>query len=76
MKFLLWGLFIAMLIWLMRGKKPAVKASPRNEQVAANGAETMRPCLHCGVFVPESEAVIAASGAVYCSEEHRLHHAT
>lgn len=76
MKFLLWGLFIVLLIWLMRGKKPTAKASSRNAKAAASDTETIRPCLHCGVFIPESEAVIAAPGAVYCSEEHRLRHAS
>lgn len=75
MKFLIWILFIVLLIWLMRGKKPAVGTSSRNAK-AAGGTETMQQCLHCGVFVPESEAVVATSGTVYCCEEHRLRHAS
>ena len=73
MKFLIWGLFIVLLIWLMRGKKSVVSASSSKAKVVS-GIETMCQCLHCGVFVPESEAVVAASGAVYCCEEHRLRH--
>ena len=75
MKFLLWALFIVLLIWMMRSKKPATSgssASPRK----ANGAETMCQCEHCGTYVPESEAVKTASGKVFCSEEHRLRHAS
>jgi hypothetical protein len=74
MKFLLWGLFIVLLIWLMRGKKPAAKASFPDAKAAAGGTERMRQCSHCDIFVPESEAIVAASGTVYCCEEHRLHH--
>jgi uncharacterized protein len=35
------------------------------------GAEAMVQCAHCGIHFPVSEAVTHASGALYCSEEHR-----
>lgn len=78
MKFLLWALFIVLLIWLMRGKRPAAKGTSGTSASArpANGAEAMRQCVHCGTYVPESEAVITAAGKVFCSEEHRLRHAS
>lgn len=59
----------------MRGKKASVGTSFRNAK-EAGGIEMMHQCLQCGVFVPESEAVVATSGAVYCCEEHRLRHAS
>lgn len=74
MKFLLWGLFIVLLIWMMRSKKPAAKGKPAPAR--SNGTEAMQQCVHCCTYVPESEAVVAASGLVFCSEEHRLRHAS
>jgi uncharacterized protein len=77
-KFLFWALFIVLLIWLMRGKKHVAKGSSGTNASArpANGAEAMRQCAHCGMYVPESEAVVTAAGKVFCSEEHRLRHAS
>jgi uncharacterized protein len=73
-KFLLWALFIVLLIWMMRSKKPAT--GPSATARATGGVEAMRQCEHCGTYIPESEAVITASGKVFCSEEHRLRHAS
>jgi uncharacterized protein len=73
-KFLLWALFIVLLIWMMRSKKPAT--GPSATARTAGGVEAMRQCEHCGTYIPESEAVMTASGKVFCSEEHRLRHAS
>ncbi|MCB1917756.1 MAG: hypothetical protein KDG52_18835 [Rhodocyclaceae bacterium] len=44
----------------------------RRAQQAGN-AERMVACAHCGVHVPESEAVLV-EGVGYCSAEHRRLH--
>lgn len=36
-----------------------------------SNVETMVQCAHCGIHFPSSEAVVHASGAQYCCEEHR-----
>ena len=36
-----------------------------------SNVETMVQCAHCGIHFPSSEAVVHASGAHYCCEEHR-----
>ena len=46
---------------LDRRKTPAPPSSPVDE---------MRPCAHCGVHLPRSQAIIEG-GRVYCCEEHR-----
>jgi uncharacterized protein len=33
---------------------------------------TMLACAHCGVHLPQPEALIDAGGRPYCSEAHRL----
>ena len=43
----------------------------RFRRSSESGAETMVQCAHCGIHFPASEAVTHASGALYCSEEHR-----
>ncbi|AIY43591.1 hypothetical protein LT85_4433 [Collimonas arenae] len=39
-------------------------------------AEAMVACAHCGMHFPASEAIADASGAVFCSAEHRRLHAS
>jgi hypothetical protein len=34
----------------------------------------MIACTRCGIYLPYSEAVIGATGAPFCSEDHRLEH--
>lgn len=76
MKFLFWALVVAVIIaWLVRGKKaPVSSESGRKPDVDVIG-EAMICCAHCGIHVPRSESVVANSGTVFCSEEHRRLHA-
>ena len=79
MKFALWALVaVAIVMWLSRGKKIASgkkEAEGTRPPAAADGVEPMVRCAHCGVHIPASESVVAVSGTVFCSEEHRLRHA-
>lgn len=76
MKLLLWlVILLVVVMWLLHGKKAAVK---RNKSAAA-GRHAANPkelvqCAHCGIHLPASEAVLSASGTVFCSQEHRLEH--
>lgn len=60
------GLFV---IWTLRraseGAARRREAPPRERQI-----EAMRECAHCGVHVPDSEAVRDGE-LYYCSAEHR-----
>ncbi len=78
---------LAVVVWFQRAKKSMLagsdsadaKAEPgmpppkssRSRRSSDGGAETMVQCAHCGIHFPVSEAVVHASGAHYCSEEHR-----
>lgn len=79
MKLLFWLMIVSAAIWLLRSKKNlaggAGGAGPARP-AAGKGIETMVQCAHCGVYVPASESIVAVSGAAYCSEEHRLRHAS
>lgn len=87
MKYLIWlVVLLAVVVWFQRAKKSMLAGSDAGEGAAADvpkpkasrfrrsadsSAETMVQCAHCGIHFPVSEAVVHASGAHYCSEEHR-----
>jgi len=73
MKLLLWVLLIAAVIWILRKKATvASAAAPGRRSISA--PEPMVVCAHCGIHFPSSEAVVDASGAAFCSDEHRRLH--
>jgi len=75
MKLLLWGAIgFIVVMWLLRGKSAAVRASGSRAPNPALEGEAMVKCAHCGLHVPASESIAAGSGMVFCSEEHRLRH--
>ena len=60
-----WIVFSALKDWLNRPDQPKKRAGGEIEQ--------MVKCAHCGLHVPESEA-IRAGGSYYCSNAHRDAH--
>lgn len=68
MKFLLWALFIgAVVLFVLQARRGARTRDSR----ALGEAESMVRCAHCGIYVPESEAIAGPAGRVYCSDAHR-----
>ncbi len=68
-------LFLLLLLGIYYARrllsKPADRARPQGTGAAKS--ERMVECAHCGLLVPESEAV-TAGGRTFCSTEHkRLH---
>lgn len=90
MKYLLWlAIGAAVFYWITRagrntrgsvgrGPTPGATASPaspaRARPNAGKEVEEMLPCVHCGVHIPASEAILAGPGRSYCSQTHRLLH--
>lgn len=77
--FLLLGLFL-LVVWLMRGGRrsrppqAAPPPAPADAPVAREvGNEAMVACVHCGVHLPQSEAVAAPAGW-FCGQAHRIAH--
>jgi uncharacterized protein len=69
-------LLLVAIVWLfyspaLRGLRgtPGPKTKPSPKQPAAL---PMVRCVHCGVHLPEAEAVLATDGQPYCSDAHRL----
>jgi len=81
MKYLIWLVIaVAVVVWFQRTKKsmtanagaePKARRNPFGTRKQPKElAETMVQCAHCGIHFPASESIAAASGAVFCSEEH------
>lgn len=74
-KLLLWAAVIAVaylaykltVVSQRRSERAAREARERG--AAAASGEPMRRCAHCGVHLPESEALVAG-GRHYCSRPH------
>ena len=81
MKFLILLLVIAVVGWLTIGRrrKPPQGSGPEPKPVAPEAQKSapaapqaMLACVHCGVHLPQAEAVQDAAGRPFCSEAHRL----
>jgi uncharacterized protein len=66
-KLLLLLAILAFVVWLLVRQR---KADTHGEAPKPRPAEKMVTCAHCGVHLPESEAV-SFEGRHYCSAEHR-----
>jgi len=63
-KFLLVVGVVALVLWLMFGRK---RSKPRTPPGAS---QPMVRCAHCGVHLPKSEALLLGDQA-FCSPAHR-----
>lgn len=73
MKYLLVLLVVGVGLWLLLGR--GKRARRRVDAAAARKAEAanarMAACAHCGLHLPEPEALFDAQGRPYCGDEHR-----
>lgn len=62
-------LLLALAIWIgwLAWRRLSV---PESSNPPSKPVHAMVRCRHCGLHIPENEA-IRDGGAVYCSEEHR-----
>lgn len=71
MKYLIWiAIAYVAVSWFLRSKKTSGRKDGRAAK--SNDAEQILQCVHCGVHIPASEAIITQTGAIFCCEEHRL----
>ena len=68
MKYLIWLLVILLAIWAFKRSRRVNSDAPK-EQTPATPAN-MAICLHCGIHLPQDEAVTGEKG-LYCSTDHR-----
>lgn len=70
---ILFFLLLAALAWIWFFKKPRKRDADRAEPPAP-AIESMVTCAHCGLRLPESEA-LGAGDEHYCCAGHRDEHA-
>lgn len=59
--------------WLQgQSARPVPRADEAARTPAEGHAEVMRECAHCGLLIPESEAVSAEGNSFCCAEHARL----
>lgn len=75
MKFLLLLFVIGVALWLFKGrsrvKGPGPAAAPK-PPAKPTEATPMLACAHCGVHLPQCDAVTDTAGRPYCGEPHRI----
>ncbi len=69
MKYLFWLLIILLAVWAFKRSR-ASQAMPSSRNQPPAGPTEMVTCAHCGIHLPQEEAVSGQKGA-YCSTEHR-----
>jgi uncharacterized protein len=69
MKYLIWLLVILLAIWVFKRSRRDEADTPAKKQPLAAPAN-MLTCRHCGIHLPQDEAVAGEQGP-YCSTEHR-----
>lgn len=62
---LLLGIIMGVIWWLKLSRNVGT-----TQQDDANEPQVMVRCLHCGLHIPNDEALHAQTG-IYCSKEHR-----
>jgi uncharacterized protein len=69
-KLLLIALAVAVLVWLLFGRRSRDRPPRKKNSPSDSGTEDMVVCARCGVHLPRSEA-LSARGLHYCSSAHR-----
>ena len=75
MKYVIWVAIIFAVLWWIRQQRSGANSPSKKSK----GSNVMLPCAHCGLHIPESEAVLGkltAHGdpAHYCSPQHLQQH--
>ena len=69
-KFLLLIVILAAVWWLVKGFRRKDPGKDARRDATEAGPEQMVHCSHCGLYLPQSEA-IADGEKFFCSAEHR-----
>jgi uncharacterized protein len=67
LKVLIISIAITVLLLAIRKMLFGRRGRPETEQASV---QSMAKCAHCGMYLPESQAVFEA-GKPYCNDEHR-----
>lgn len=74
MKYLLVVIVVVVGVWMLVSRTRRRVEPPRGAPKAERPGQpdTMVACAHCGVHLPQADAVADAAGRPYCSDAHRL----
>jgi len=72
MKILLLLALVFGVLWLLKGRRREHTNPPRSQPKSPPGPQAMLACAHCGVHLPQSDALMDAAGRPFCSDAHRL----
>ena len=79
MKFFLLLVLFFVVVWLFRGgRRRGERGTPPQPSVAPSddaqsSSESIVACMHCGLHLPQGEAVSGDAGW-FCGDAHRLAH--
>jgi uncharacterized protein len=71
MKYLIVIVVVGAVLWSMFGRERRVSAPPPRP-APPRLPVNMVACAHCGVHLPQTEALFDVAGRPYCSEGHRV----
>lgn len=73
MKYLLVLLVVGVGLYFLLGRsRKRVEPRPPTAPPPVGGPTRMLACAHCGVHLPDEDALRSATGEVFCSAAHRL----
>jgi uncharacterized protein len=72
MKYLLVIFVVGVLLWSMVGRERRASPPPPRRAAPPRLPVEMIECAHCGVHLPQTEALFDVGGRPYCSDAHRV----
>jgi uncharacterized protein len=73
---ILLGVAVVLVMWFtkgrLRGKRPPAEGPNGDGKAGTAGPATMVSCAHCGVHLPQTDALTDSAGRHFCGEQHRL----
>ena len=71
MKYLLLAVLVGVALWLFSARRRGPRVPPPAKRSGQAEPTPMLACTHCGVHLPQAEALADSAGRPYCTEAHR-----
>ncbi|MDP1898896.1 MAG: PP0621 family protein [Rubrivivax sp.] len=71
MKFLLFLVLIGVAVWMLTARIRRPRVPPTSQKKGPAEPTPMLACAHCGIHLPQAEALTDGAGRPYCTEAHR-----
>lgn len=70
-RLILFVVLVGVVVWMLTTRSRRPPGSPRAGRRPPAEPTAMRECAHCGLHLPQAEALSDDQGRPYCSEAHR-----